>query len=594
LVSSTLLLIPISAVNADCTRRALIWGSESTGDNSCWNGTNWVTGRKTSDEIYRQHVTSNAIRNYFADDQYTVDNYQGEGSIKYSIRANITDAETNYSKVAVVDFDHGVGRTDYTGDPNVFHYMFEDNVGSISGQQANGSDPNNWVNTHMVYDMDIYEDTDDKTFFAFINTCLSANLTYQDDTGHIQGMPLAWTHCMVTSNPGSGEISDDGYSDPDGSFYCYMGFPWGSAALSQTITGISPIYATWLEKFFWYAMSYDISVNDALDEASLYNFEHLFGDIDLATGFSAVWPMWNGEEWDDTPWPDCTLVVYGNGNIHLYEYFVHDYVDATWYGLIAGVDNPDGIEGGKNDDSYACLYAVRWYEDQAVMTGSIGWEAKGHIYLYGYTGSGYNSHVLVYVSYDYSNWYPVNTNLWVSQSSPGWIDVGSYSNNFRYISVVVYADYAPSVIYVDSVLVIPSLSHYWVSSIADYSWYGSSAHVYNPNYLVGSSNDELYAQIYAGNYGDQAMIVGAMNTDAHGHIELYGYSVPGYNSHLYVYVSYDYSNWYQVNSQTVYPGSAHWIDCGSYSSSFRYIAVVVYNDQGLSGNIYVDSVKATP
>ena len=114
----------------------------------------------------------------------------------------------------MVDFDHGVGRDDYIEDPNVFHYMFEDNVGSISGQQANGNDPDNWVNTHMVYDMDIYENTDGETFFAFINTCLSANLTYQD-TGDKQGMPLAWTHCEVTSNPGSGEISDDGYGDPD-------------------------------------------------------------------------------------------------------------------------------------------------------------------------------------------------------------------------------------------------------------------------------------------------------------------------------------------------------------------------------------------
>jgi hypothetical protein len=133
-----------------------------------------------------------------------------------------------------------------------------------------------------------------------------------------------------------------------------------------------------------------------------------------------------------------------------------------------------------------------------------------------------------------------------------------------------------------------------VSSITDYSWYGSSAGVANPNNLIGSSNDGQYAEIYAGNYHDEAMIVGAMNAVAHGHVELYGYSASGYYSHLYVYVSYDYSNWYQVTSQTVNPGSAHWIDCGYYSGSFRYIAIVAYNDQGLSGRIYVDSVKVTP
>jgi hypothetical protein len=73
-----------------------------------------------------------------------------------------------------------------------------------------------------------------------------------------------------------------------------------------------------------------------------------------------------------------------------------------------------------------------------------------------------------------------------------------------------------------------------------------------------------------------------------------GYSSPGYYSHLYVYVSYNNQDWDQVCSQTVYPGSVHSIDCGSYEDDFRYIAIVVYDDYGASGSVHVDAVSVVP
>jgi len=137
----------------------------------------------------------------------------------------------------------------------------------------------------------------------------------------------------------------------------------------------------------------------------------------------------------------------------------------------------------------------------------------------------------------------------------------------------------------------PPPPHYYVSSIVSYdTWeYGS---VSNPNGLTGSSNDGSYARIYGGNPGDGGVIAGWMNEVATGDIELYGYSASGYYTHLYVYVSY-YNNydWTLTKVQTVYPGSAHWIDCGSYSGDFRYIAIAAIDDNGMSANIYIDSVK---
>jgi hypothetical protein len=606
LISSTVMLLPISAVSAYPTRRAMIWGSTSSGAPNPPYGSSW---RKTPDEVDRQGTTSNAISNYFRDDGYDTKNYQGSGSIATQIVANISDSASQHSLVAVVDFDHGVGTTR----DGEFHFMFEDDNGTRIGYWNNFTEyPDN-----AVYDEQIYNETKDfdpsKYFFTLINTCMSARLT-NPNTGdpwqgvvndRARGMPFAWTGRTVADKDTPGfatslNMSIDGYIEPDGGSFCYIGFPMGSAALDQTITGVTPLYATWLEKFFWYALSFDISVNAALDEASLIFFDCLFGETDLATGFIAVWPMDTDGDgyWEPEYGYDSTMVVYGNGNMHLYQYFVHDYVDATWYGYYAGVDNPDGIEGGSNDDNYATLYAVGWYGDQAVIFGSIGWEATGHIYLYGYTGAGYNSHVLVYVSDvygDWENWDAVNENLWVSQSSPGWIDVGTSAGTFRYIAVVVYADQAPSVLAVDSVLVIPSppqSEQYWVYDADKYEDGGT---VYNLEYINGSYHDGNSATIYCPEYQDRADIIGTLNKEAvgGGNIEIYGCSYPGgYLSNMTVYVSNNGEDWYYVNHKLITATSPYWIDMGTYGSSFCYVRIVGYRS-AFCVRLLLDCVRVT-
>jgi hypothetical protein len=594
LVSSIVLLVPISTVNAvKPTRRATIWGSESAGDTSYYG----ATGRKTQAEIELQQDLSQLISDYFKNDGYDASNYQGSNSLKYEILGNISYNEANYARAAVVYFDHGVGREDYVQDE--WHYMVEDNIGKVTPIDHN----------HLVYDMDIYDETTmGKTYFAFINTCMSANTTYNcpeggdfnETTGNPQGMPFAWTHRSALDKDEQGFNTDDymsanGYNESDQGGFCYIGFPMGSAALDQTITASYPKYWYWVQDFFYSALSLDISVNQALDIASNIRFEDDFDETDLYKGFTAIWPMYEDGNWKNKTGPGSTLAVYGNGNIHLYEYFVHEYLDATWYGVNAGVNNADGIEGGSNDGSFAHLYATGYYGDQAVIFGDIGMEGNGHIYLYGGTSPGYNSHVLVYVSDDYSNWDPVNENLWITQSSPYWIDVGTYASDFRYIAVVVYADYAPSVLDVDSVLVIPSLplqsSYYYVTSTTYYTDGGS---VNNHENLAGNSNDGNFAYIYCGNPPDMAQIYGAMNGEASGQVEIYGNSYSGYYSDLYVFVSSDYQNWDQVGSKvTVTSTSPYWINFGQASGSFLYIVLVGY-DSANSVKLDLDSVRVTP
>jgi hypothetical protein len=141
----------------------------------------------------------------------------------------------------------------------------------------------------------------------------------------------------------------------------------------------------------------------------------------------------------------------------------------------------------------------------------------------------------------------------------------------------------------------PPPDSYYVSSITHTQAYGYGA-VNNPNGLIGSSNDGSYVQLWGGNPNDGGQIVGSMNQEAHGHVYLYGHSGNGYYTHLYVWVSYnnngDWGN--PISVQTVSGTNDRWIDCNTPSGNFRYIAIVGIDDNGMSSNIFIDSVKVQP
>ncbi|MDI9577879.1 MAG: hypothetical protein QM398_07085 [Thermoproteota archaeon] len=484
LLLTATMFFSISAVSAEPTRRALVWGSESTGAYDAGLGS---STRKTQGEVNLQRQLSQYISDYFRNDGYTASNYQGTGSIKAQILNNITNSQQYYSKTAVIDFNHGVGNTfNFSGGTlNEFHYMFEDNIGTWDGTQ--------WNVQNGVYDNEIFPRTaNGKAFFVFINTCLSAGInatvgTYQLDppqgmvndaqgqpTDRARGMPYAWTHRTVywkgyqdfnTNN----HISLFGYAGgangADNGAFCYIGFPYGSAALDQTVQEGSAVkYWLWVQDFLYRALSFEITINQALDYASQNRYSRSFGETDLYTNFDAIWPMWNTEtqQWDDDGFPDSTMAVYGNGNIRLYEYFVHSpYVSSSSYGS-GSVSNQNGFTGAQPDGSYTRLRAVN-VNDQAGIIGSMGYSganlANGHIWIYGYS-SGYTSRLRMYASYySDSGWQPIR-DVYVGPGGAHWIDCGSYATNFRYISFAVYrqssGDYSND-IYLDTVLVLPPL-----------------------------------------------------------------------------------------------------------------------------------------
>jgi len=330
LMLSAIALAPIATVSA-ATNTAVIWGSESTGAGPPNN--NW---RKSEEEILRQRYVASLIEGYFETGGYSAYNHQGilnPGSSEAQILNDIETYSDTSINVAFVDFDHGVGN-DINGE---FHFMFEDNVGTLTGPSPGDPHPENGV-----YDMDVFTKTEkNKTIFAFISTCLSSSLIHPEtgqpwqgggDEGAL-GLPYAFTHRLVkdkSSTPGftiSSHMSDDAYFDPDDGSQVYIGFPYGSPSLPQRIpypTG-SDQYWQWVDNFFKQALYYDISVNQALDHACMEIWGMWFANQYMPLhNFTAHWDKLGDQD-------NCNMTVYGNGRIKL-ENFADDFNDRNYNG----------------------------------------------------------------------------------------------------------------------------------------------------------------------------------------------------------------------------------------------------------------------
>jgi hypothetical protein len=326
-------LLPLIS-SANALPAGVIWGSRSSGAaNSLYGQHSW---RKTDSEISRQEYVSNFISSKCLT---AANGYVGFSSLwsnKSSILSQAQSLSDKYNHVAVFDWDHGVGGypgtvSSYAMPEDEIHYMFEDDFGTFVGAPAAYKVEGN----HGVYDVDIYEVFPaGKVHFAFINTCLSANTELfgqgTSASGYPLGLPYAFTHRIVSYVPeGSNStlMSNDGYNRPDAFPQCYIGFPFGSAALDQEMPYHNqgqPWYE-WITLFCYIAFNFDVSVNEALDWTCNIQWGcPSFGNSPLqGEGFTAIWPVWDhtyktfDENVSRAQGPHSTLAVYGNGNIHL-------------------------------------------------------------------------------------------------------------------------------------------------------------------------------------------------------------------------------------------------------------------------------------
>jgi hypothetical protein len=252
------------------------------------------------------------------------------------------------------------------------------------------------------------------------------------------------------------------------------------------------------------------------------------------------------------------------------------------------VSNPNNMIGSVNDGQYTTLYGGN-LGDGGWIIGNLNTAATGHVYIYGYSNAGYYTHLIVSVSSDGSSWVTLLNQTINPTASPYYIDCGLTVSTFNYIKLNAIDDnYYSAYLKVDSIHVIRR--EYYVSSINSYGTSGAG-NVANPNNLIGSVNDGQYTVLYGGNYGDGGWIIANINTASTGHVYVYGYSYPGYYTHLIVSVSYDGTTWTTISSQTVYPTSSPYnIDCGSTSITFRYIKLNAIDDYGLSARLVADAV----
>jgi hypothetical protein len=144
---------------------------------------------------------------------------------------------------------------------------------------------------------------------------------------------------------------------------------------------------------------------------------------------------------------------------------------------------------------------------------------------------------------------------------------------------------------------------YYAQYLTAATWYPTdspTAHVWNGNNLLEPYSDHQFAQIYAGNYQEQAAVVVQLNNWAGGDIWITGFSYQGYFTSYQVWVSDDNSDWGQnplYSSTLPYsmwpnpPNVNHDFYGGNSGyDTFRYIAIVCY-DSGNSCNLMVDCIS---
>jgi hypothetical protein len=314
----------ISALPFTCASgTSNIWGANSAGNPYLVH---------SQSERYYQGILSSYIDYLFWTCGYNNNNYQGSQTVPSNVLNYTNSAEQNEG-IATVYFDHGIGMKNGESQPlldpqlripNYASYDLDEWHYMLAGSYAI---PN--ISSGNTFDYQIYDaTTPNYNYFNWISTCLSADLggripllngtgTYGPNsggTGAPIGMPYAWTHILTTEQPVEGAMSFYGYWSPDYGQYCYIGFPYGSPSLSQTIDDEYPtaLYYDFVHSFFYNTLSLQMTVKQALDAASLaYWAPHLFCTNKLAYNFTAQWDTYQDGY-------DCYMNVYGNTNMYLY------------------------------------------------------------------------------------------------------------------------------------------------------------------------------------------------------------------------------------------------------------------------------------
>jgi hypothetical protein len=445
-------------------------------------------------------------------------------------------------------------------------------------------------------------------------------------------------------------MSSDGFQNPDYQKQCYISFYGYSPMLSDYVPQSCGYYYTFADvgtpgpcywfaiKFYHYALYEGYSVHDSLDIASGEFFGCDYVHTVLYTGYDCYWPGGNwppvwcdecgvfhenplshpgyyprdfNEELMEHPWDmpyrsSNKMKVFGDSTIKLYQPQItlsgrddnnnpvypqftidgdtlysgnHRLVSKTYS---VNVNDPPGYAFSHFTYDGA-IYSHR----PASITFYTNGELRAH-YLTAQpltvssSGSGYTNltgthwydpytyaHIEAFPSSGYDHYWLLNNRY--AGSNP---TINVYMNGPKTLQAVFY----------------PEQQHYFVAAIDSYK----DDLVYYPENLTGWQSDWQFAGLEGwGPYEYYGWIIGTMNKQATGHIYMYGACAQGYPGHLYVYVSNNGNNWYDVSAPYVSSTTPYWIDCGTYQSTFNYIKVTVENPSEFAV-IGIDSVRVEP
>jgi len=102
----------------------------------------------------------------------------------------------------------------------------------------------------------------------------------------------------------------DGYAQPDGSRHCFMGWQYYSKPFSQSTGHLSYTYKIFVTMFYYYATYRGYTINNALNQASLYYLGCPFVNSTIYQGWWEYFP-------DQGIWLYNKIRVWGDGGMTL-------------------------------------------------------------------------------------------------------------------------------------------------------------------------------------------------------------------------------------------------------------------------------------
>ncbi len=316
---------------------------------------------------------ANYVGNITQNNGYSTTNWHGQYTTVNNVISYIAPDEQNYGRTILYHSGHF----------------------SVRGRayQSYGGSP--------IYDTNIYSQTGVGTHsFVFIWVCTQAEnpevsgtvRMYNYPTNTLPGTPIAWTHRDGTS--GHPYMNADGYANPDWQNQVYISFYGFSPMLSglplNTFFGVSATNCKeFIKRFYYYAITYDMSVHDALDHASSYYFGEYYSTSVLYEGYDAYWPGGdNDPPFDHSGFyprdfgggPQNKMKVYGDSRLHLYQPKVTlagnqglsptFQIDGYYYGPGDVRITPATHRINVNDDFYGYDWNNFYYQD-SMQSGNI-------------------------------------------------------------------------------------------------------------------------------------------------------------------------------------------------------------------------------